>query len=324
MGRSGWRERSTSRLRMSAVTVQPLPFGCLEREKHIENLFRAFQNRRRVSTDHGASGFTHPVVGEVLPQLQGPEAAVTGPRQEREEESHMGFGRREVGLVTDRQGEGSLHVSRGGPEGLALLENISKLCITAKPELQGPHCVPRRTYSISTGTRDQLYIAVEESSCLCLHCCGPARACSLQGFDQQAQQVFLFERPLRADACCLGCCLMEMRAFNADHQLIGTVHQRWSMFTPLFEICDSDGTCAVRIQGSCCPFRCYANQEFQIVSSIGERLGRIWKKWPGFNEEYNMDHEYFGLDVPQETSTNIKVLLLAATFLLNHMFFEMS
>lgn len=34
----------------------------------------------------------------------------------------------------------------------------------------------------------------------------------------------------------------------------------------------------------------------QVDSNIGERVGTIWKKWPGFNEERNMDHEYFGLD----------------------------
>ncbi|KAJ8274605.1 hypothetical protein COCON_G00092300 [Conger conger] len=306
---------------MSAVTVQPLPFGRLEREKHIETLFRAFQRRIRRSTDPGVSMASHSLGGPVSPQLH--SAEVPGLRQEREEDGQMDFGRGAVGVEMDLRTDGN-HTGTEKAEGLGLLDSINQLRITAKPELQGPHCVPRRTYSIASGTRDQLYVAVEESSCLCLQCCGPARSCSLQGFDRQAQQVFLFERPLRADACCLGCCLMEMRAFNSDHQLIGTVYQRWSMFTPLFEICDSDGTSTIRIQGPCCPSRCYSNQEFQVVSTIGERLGRIWKKWPGFNEECNMDHEFFGLDVPQEMSTRTKVLLLAATFLLNHMFFEMS
>lgn len=90
------------------------------------------------------------------------------------------------------------------------------------------------------------------------------------------------------------------------------------MFTPLLEVCDADGASAVRIQGSCCPCRCFSNQSFkvfiqrnkellqiprllpssypQVVSDIGEEVGRVWKKWPGFNEEQNMDHEYFGLD----------------------------
>lgn len=35
---------------------------------------------------------------------------------------------------------------------------------------------------------------------------------------------------------------------------------------------------------------------YQIVSNTGEKVGTIWKKWPGFNDEHNMDHEYFGLD----------------------------
>lgn len=97
------------------------------------------------------------------------------------------------------------------------------------------------------------------------------------------------------------------------------------MFTPLLEVCDAEGASAARIQGSCCPSRCFSNQQFQveiskqpkikhvfgqvefilcvwllithqIVSNIGENVGTIWKKWPGFNDEHNMDHEYFGLE----------------------------
>ncbi|KAL3055073.1 hypothetical protein OYC64_017893 [Pagothenia borchgrevinki] len=117
---------------------------------------------------------------------------------------------------------------------------------------------------------------------------------------------------------------MEMRAYTPHKQLIGTVFQRWSMFTPLLEVCDSEGASTIRIQGSCCPSRCFSNQQFQIVSNIGEKMGSIWKKWPGFNDDYNMDHEYFGLEVPLGMESHSKLMLLAATFLLNYMFFEMS
>ncbi len=124
-------------------------------------------------------------------------------------------------------------------------------------DASGPQCVARRTYSISTESSDQLFVAVEgkykrqdvwyceslrwlyyyivifsvflsllESSCGCMQCCGPARSCSLQGFDKDAECVFLFERPLRAEMCWLGCCLMEIRAYTPERELIGTVHQR--------------------------------------------------------------------------------------------------
>lgn len=137
--------------------------------------------------------------------------------------------------------------------------SVSSKCF----HIVGPQCVPRRIYSIATGaSRSQLLVAVEgtsacsvaltknnyhicihvshlllfmvsldlslpsESSCVCLQCCGPARACSLQGFDCQGRQVFHFERPLRVDACCFGCCLMELRAYTPQKHLIGTVYQR--------------------------------------------------------------------------------------------------
>ncbi|XP_068593591.1 phospholipid scramblase family member 5 isoform X2 [Cebidichthys violaceus] len=307
---------------MSVVTNQPLPFGQLEREKHIQMIFRAFHNSCGPSCEcHtqslGPQNQQNPHAWESDEQLPG-----LAPDMERKLEN--GY--------TQPPGEGSgpgaeeqCHGGAAGPHFMSALETVSQIHITARPELQGPQCVPQRIYSITTtgSSRSQLFVAVEESSCVCLQCCGPARACSLQGFDRQGRQVFYFERPLRVDACCLGCCLMEMRAYTPQKHLIGTVCQRWSMFTPLLEVRGSEGE-SISIQGSCCPYRCFSNQQFQIVSHIGEKMGTIWKKWPGFNVEHNMDHEHFGLEVPLNMESHTKLLLLAATFLLNYMFFEMS
>uniref|UniRef100_A0A3B1K891 Phospholipid scramblase n=1 Tax=Astyanax mexicanus TaxID=7994 RepID=A0A3B1K891_ASTMX len=272
---------------MSTVSAQPLPFG-LEREKHIEMLFRAFSRRWRPSTS---------------PQeLTTPPTYRYGPFPDPPAPTSLSAGSSEGGRVRVSGAElnsvekAEQWVTAGLPAGLAVLRSVSQLHITAVPELQGPRCVARRTYNITTETREQLFVAVEETCCVCVQCCGPARSCSLQGFDQDRQHIFQFERPLRAESCCLGCCLMEMRAYTAQRELIGTVHQRWSMFTPYFEVCDASGSSSIWIQGSCCPVRCFADQEFQVVSTIGERVGTVWKKWPGYNEECNMDHEHFGLD----------------------------
>ncbi|XP_054622439.1 phospholipid scramblase 2 isoform X2 [Dunckerocampus dactyliophorus] len=302
---------------MSAVTDQPLPFGQLEREKHIRMIFRAFQNK----CDPMCECHLHSPAGHQPLQTSGKL------QNTRSEESWL---------------DGA-----GGSDSLSVLDEVSEFHITARPQLQGPQCVPQRIYSIASGgNKSQLFVAVEgsithvsmspqnisaflhsflsESSCVCLQCCGPARACSLQGFDKQGNQVFYFDRPLRMDGCCFGCCLMDISAYTAQKRLIGTVCQRWSMFTPLMEVKDAEGASAARIQGPCCPSRCLTNQQFQIISNIGERIGTIWKKWPGFHQEHNMDHEYFGMEVPINVDSQTKLLLLAATFLLNYMFFEMS
>ncbi|KAL6104472.1 uncharacterized protein ACO6RY_14195 [Pungitius sinensis] len=306
---------------MSVVTNQPLPFGQLEREKHIQMVFTAFHKSCGPPCECSAQplGPKHqqrPPVFECDEQLLGlaPERRMeNGYTQPPCKVSQSGV---------EVQGPGCA----AGSHFMSALETVSQIHVTARPELQGPQCVPKKIYSITAGSsRSPLFVAVEESSCVCLQCCGPARACSLQGFDRQGRQVFYFERPLRVDACCLGCCLMEMRAYTPQKRLFGTVCQRWSMFTPLLEVCGSEeASTRVRVQGSCCPQRCFSNQQFQIVSNIGEKLGTIWKKWPGFNVERNMDHEHFGLEVPLSMESDTKLLLLAATFLLNYMFFEMS
>uniref|UniRef100_UPI0037E7236E phospholipid scramblase 1 n=1 Tax=Semicossyphus pulcher TaxID=241346 RepID=UPI0037E7236E len=299
---------------MSAVTNQPLPFGGLEREKHIQMIFRAIQTRCGPSSEPSPGPKPHQPPPDWDEQLSD-----VAPGRKVENIFYM----QPPGKVNR---PGLEEQQRGGSHFMSVLETVSQIHITARPELQGPQCVPRRVYSITTGRgrSSPLFVAVEESSCVCLQCCGPARACSLQGFDCQGRQVFYFERPLRVDACCLGCCLMEIRAYTPQKHLIGTVCQRWSMFTPLLEVCDSEGASSIRVQGSCCPNRCISNQRFQIVSNVGEKIGTIWKKWPGFNEQHNMDHEHFGLEVPLSMESHTKLLLLSATFLLNHMFFEMS
>uniref|UniRef100_A0A3B4AMP4 Phospholipid scramblase n=1 Tax=Periophthalmus magnuspinnatus TaxID=409849 RepID=A0A3B4AMP4_9GOBI len=281
---------------MSAVTNQPHPFGHLEREKHIEMIFKTYQNRNGTSCEclvESVKTHDKSTCWESHEELS---------ENKNEPKKLRHVGKRPAGV-------------RGID--LSILDLVEQFHVNARPELQGPHCVPRRVYSISANSnRVDLLVAIEESSCLCLQCCGPARACSLKGIDSEGRQVFYFERPFRMDACCLGCCLMEMRVYTAQRQLIGIVCQRWSMFTPLLEVCDASGVATFRLQGPCCPCRCLSNQDFQIMSNTGDKIGTIWKKWPGFSLKQNMDHEYFGLNVPQNMESETKLMLLGATFLL--------
>ncbi|KAM7400751.1 hypothetical protein PAMA_005103 [Pampus argenteus] len=241
---------------MSAVTNQPLPIGQLEREKHIQTIFRAFRNRCGPSCE----SHTHSPQSQTPPDRV-PAEQMSGPAPGMKMEN--GPMEPPGKLNKPEAGEQWLE-GAGASDSLTVLDTVSQIHITVTPELQGPQCVPRRIYSITTGaSRSQSFVVVEESSCLSLQCCGPARACSLQGFDCQGRQVFYFKRPLRLDACCFGCCLMELKAYTPQQHLIGTVHQRWSMFTPLLEVWDSEDASTIRIQGPCCPCRCSSNQQFQ-------------------------------------------------------------
>ncbi|XP_064418256.1 phospholipid scramblase family member 5 [Latimeria chalumnae] len=314
---------------MSVVTSQPPPFGVLKREKHIETLFSSLRGPRRGSLE--PQGGLDPLgsgnkISENNDIGLGP-SIISGPGLQSAQPKSVGSKEQsQLGIKMYCSGQGAsratpplpwvqeemevneqespwvlklIRTEGPVPLGLQLLRNVDQLHVIAKAEPQ-------------------------DTSCLCLHLCGPARSCCINLYDQNGQEVLHFVRPPRVDACCLGCCLMEIRAFAPNNELIGTVKQRWSMFTPVLEVCDADGKGLMKIQGPCCPSRCYVDQSFQVISTIGSNVAVIWKKWHGFNEVRNMDHEYFGMDVPANMGVNAKALLLAATFLLSHMFFEMS
>lgn len=238
------------------MTHQPLPFGRLEREKHIQMIFRAFKNRC------GPTCQCHIPSQGLTTSHQTPP-----PDWESEEQSRM---------VNRPQVEKAWPAA--GSYLMSALQTADKIDIIARSELQGEEallwgtkdiyrvCIRRKIcHSRSTvcsqedlqhhsrkqqdtvicgGGRYWPFIEhsfhlgqyserippdlslLSESSCVCLQCCGPARAYSLQGFDCQGCQVFYFERPFRVDACCLGCCLMEMRIYTPQKHLVGTVYQR--------------------------------------------------------------------------------------------------
>ncbi|XP_072330283.1 phospholipid scramblase family member 5 isoform X2 [Scyliorhinus torazame] len=316
---------------MSAVTTQPIPFGLLEREKHIENVLGSLKEKKNKGTEEPVdntvlSGATWSHLDSIrinskkLKDLE--EKAADGDFEKVKEDSSFGIpsnnsqkeewietGFHTPSLHMDARGQGTMQELPG----LQPLHKLNQLCITAKAGQQGLTCDPGRTYIITSQKGEQLYTAIEDTSCLCLNLCGAARSCCIKIYNLQSEEVLHFARPFRIDACCFGCCLMEIYVFNAQKEQIGTIRQRWSMFTPLLEICDMNGHGIMKIHGSCCPCRCYSDQELKITSKIGNHLGLIWKRWQGYNSEHNMDHEYF---VPNNMDPNEKVLLLAAAFLL--------
>lgn len=153
---------------MSAVTSQPLPFDRLEREKHIQMIFSAFQNRC------GPSCQCHRESDEQLSGLT--------PGRKTE---HMHPPRKVKRPGVEEQWPGGV----AGSHFMSVLETVSQIHVTARPELQGeqeervfvcfcegdlsdlkgwccvtvgPQCVPRRIYSITAGgSRSQLIVAVE-------------------------------------------------------------------------------------------------------------------------------------------------------------------
>lgn len=160
---------------MSAVTNQPLPFGGLERERHIQMIFRAFKNRCGPSCECQ----TH----------KSEEKSCHAPPSWEPDEQQLDQRETETSCILLKRLKEEEEDLRdtAGLQFMSALESVSQIHITARPELQGksrglpsafvpvlmnhsffylfiagPQCVSRRIYSISTGgSRSQLFVAVE-------------------------------------------------------------------------------------------------------------------------------------------------------------------
>ncbi|XP_053164998.1 phospholipid scramblase family member 5-like [Hemicordylus capensis] len=223
--------------------------------------------------------------------------------------------------------EQALQEEAGSHPGLEVLAGLRQLCITSKAELYGLVSSKQRRAYVLSGAEDKgsLLVAAEDVSDCCFHWCGPARSCHLCLWDQEGCVVLRFCKPFRLGFGCFCCCQTEIRVFTSANQLVGTVHQSCCLFPHLLEVRDAHGLTTMTIRGSWMTSRCFSTQEFQVLSSTGCLVASIWKKWPGFHEECNMDHESFGVDiVASDLSNEERGCLLGAAFLVNFMFFEVS
>ncbi|KAE8603591.1 hypothetical protein XENTR_v10014380 [Xenopus tropicalis] len=326
---------------MSAIDTQPTLFGYLKREKHIEPFSGISKVDKKV-----CRCFKTMHTQQALQQMDD----LTNPNRAKSNNTmkvlRYSKGVRSVGKACNQEDPisscsvtsipGSRNMDNHRPlpvveeldesasAELQILSGAQQFCITSKSKPQGLSCHPERSYVISTRSSKQLLVAIEDSSCLCLHLCGPARSCSLRLCDYSKEEVLRFCRPYRVDMCCLFCCLMVISVFSSSGNLIGSVQQRWSLFSPSLAVYDAYGRKIMEIKGSWSATRCHTDQEFQVTSLDGQLLAVIWKRWPGFNMDYNMDHDFFGINISASLSPAEIALLLAAAFLLNYMYFEMS
>ncbi|KAJ7324675.1 hypothetical protein JRQ81_017695 [Phrynocephalus forsythii] len=309
---------------MSAISAQPSPFGRLTRERHIEWTVNptgqkfSFPEPSVEETSHRPVGqiWEAPSESEGVPRILSPLA--THPEGARDQSPNRDAwahpktaqpGRRCQGVqdfaLGPLAGKGREREERRSAQlpvasrypGLGLLAGIRRVCITVKADgfVRSPQ---RRSYIIScTALGREVFVATEDCNACCFHLCGPARPCHLCLRDQGGHVLLWFCRPFRLGLACLPGCQMEMKAYTSDNELVGTVRQRPKLFSHLLEVCDAQGLATLLIHGSWASSRCFTEQEFQVLSSTDSVVATIWKKWPGFNEERNMDHETFGMDV---------------------------
>jgi len=142
--------------------------------------------------------------------------------------------------------------------------------------------------------------------------------------------VIRLRRFLRCDNCMCPCCLQLLTVESPPDSDIGYVRQFWSLCKPYFGVYTSNGRHIFTIVGPFCTWAICGDAEFKVFKAggDGQQVGLISKKAPldlsELGREWLSDADVFSLSFKPGMDVRAKAVLLAATFLIDFMFFERS
>ncbi|XP_055703240.1 phospholipid scramblase 2 [Phlebotomus papatasi] len=212
------------------------------------------------------------------------------------------------------------------PPGLEYLTQIDQLLVHQKVELLEAFTgfETNNKFTIKNSMGQKVYWAAEDVDCCTRNCCGPMRPFDMKILDIYKNQVMHLYRPLRCQSCCFPCCLQTMEVSAPPGNVIGTIEQEWSIFTPQFSLKDQSGETVLRIEGPFCTFSICGDVEFKVLTRDGQQVGKVSKQWSGLAREMFTDADHFGINFPMDLDVRMKAVLIGACFLIDVMFFEKS
>ncbi|XP_033096331.1 phospholipid scramblase 1-like [Anneissia japonica] len=224
----------------------------------------------------------------------------------------------------------------GIPRGLEYLAQIDQVLIHQAVELVEVFSgwESKNRYEIKNTLGQQIYFAMEESSCLMRQCCKQGRGFTMHITDNNGQEVLRGIHPFR---CCQGCCCCADNDYCAMDIIIEApvgnkiafFRQRKFYCSPRLELLDAHDRPVFDIQAPCCcrmiqcPCGCTDDVEINILDSKSkERVGVISKQWAGVAKECFTKADNFSIQFPMDLDVKMKAALIAGFFLMEMMLFE--
>jgi len=204
--------------------------------------------------------------------------------------------------------------------GLQLLASANNLVISQKvnwTEVFTGFDSPNK-YRVKNELGQDLFFAAEKSECCARACLGKWHPWSMKMMTPDGSQIMNIVRPFRCHAGPHWCCyLQKLDVFDQNNNFVGTVQQDWTLFRRYLHITNAQGQVIYDLFGPCC-----SPWTFRIrVPGIEQEIGQIHKQWAGLAKEL-FDAEVFGIVFPTGVDLSHKMLLTAAIFLIDFLYFE--
>ncbi|XP_046868177.1 phospholipid scramblase 1-like isoform X2 [Drosophila willistoni] len=184
---------------------------------------------------------------------------------------------------------------------------------------------------VKNSTGQQIFVAYEKSTYSDRTFLGNSRPFEMHVYDNFNRHVMHLQRPCSCadDNPVFPCCLNRINVFcpfgrtSALKEHVGRIQQKYWSFRSKFNIINGLGKVLLQIVGPkkyCCCCQCTDNQSFALLSPDGDNLnmGKILPStWQHFT-----DGNYFMVEFPLDMDTVTKALILAASFLIEIVFYE--
>uniref|UniRef100_A0A182WKA5 Phospholipid scramblase n=1 Tax=Anopheles minimus TaxID=112268 RepID=A0A182WKA5_9DIPT len=228
---------------------------------------------------------------------------------------------------SDRRGLSWMPMPQGIPNcppGLEYLTAVDQLLVHQQVELLEAFTgfEMANKYTVKNSFGQNVYWAVEDTSCCNRMCCGPDRPFDIKILDNYQNEVLHLHRDLRCKSCCFPCCLQKLEVSAPPGNVIGTVVQKWSLCRPVFDIRDRNNETVLTIRGPVCQCSLCGDVKFAVFTKDGTEVGKVTKQWTGFVQEHFTDADNFGINFPMDLDVRVKATMLGALFLIDYMYFE--
>ncbi|XP_075987388.1 phospholipid scramblase 2-like [Anticarsia gemmatalis] len=209
---------------------------------------------------------------------------------------------------------------------LGELDSVDRLLITKRLRIKSVLFLrgKKNMFYVRTPDQNLLYTIEEENSWWVGYLCYGLRPLQLRVTNSEGTEVMRINRPYACTSRVLPCQLQTMEIFSPPEQLIGSVEQQWSAVKPLYLVKNVSGDHVFWIRGPYVTLSFFRDVQFQIQRADGMQVGATCKRWQGLTHAlfFAPVTDRFGVAFERDLSVEEKGLLLAATLLMDYMYYD--
>ncbi|XP_026730695.1 phospholipid scramblase 2-like isoform X2 [Trichoplusia ni] len=182
----------------------------------------------------------------------------------------------------------------------------------------------KNRFFVRTPDQNLIYTIEEENSWWVGYFCYGLRPLQLRVINSQGAEVMRIHRPYSCTSRVLPCQLQRLQVYSPPGQLIGSVEQQWTAIKPTYLVKNDNGDHVFWIRGPYITLSCFRDVQFQIVRADGAAVGATCKRWQGLTHAlfFAPVTDKFGVAFEKDLSVEQKALLLAATLLMDYMYYD--